>query len=78
MVYKEKTIDRSTLKVGDKFETWYTGRGRGGHYRMRLVVTKVNRKTINCTECDGSYGTGTLWQLPIVTDLRSWIIEWSE
>jgi len=52
------------VNVGDKVEFTCNGRGRGGHYHVTAVVTKVNRKTIQATEADRSYRPGTLWRLP--------------
>lgn len=39
------------------------GRGRGGHCSVTARVDKINRKTFNATEVDGSYQPGKLWNV---------------
>lgn len=46
------------------------GRGRGGHYSVRAIVTKVNSKNALLTELPGSYRPGTRWNWPI-SELRT-------
>jgi hypothetical protein len=41
------------------------GRGRGGHYHVTAIVTKINRKTFLATEAERSYHPGTLWRLKL-------------
>ena len=52
------------LNVGDRVSFACNGRGRGGHYTVYGVITKVNRKTYAITERQGSYRPGTLWAWP--------------
>lgn len=52
------------MKIGDKIEFTCNGRGRGGHYHVTAIVTKVNRKTVDATEAERSYRPGTLWRMP--------------
>lgn len=49
--------------VGDKVTFLCNGKGRGGHYRVSGIVTKVNAKTVDLTEAPGSYKPGTLWRV---------------
>ena len=49
------------LAVDDKVSFLCNGKGRGGHYRVYATVTKINRKTVACTENQGSYLPGTRW-----------------
>lgn len=52
------------MKIGDLIEFTCNGRGRGGHYHVTAVVTKVNRKTVDATEFERSYLPGTRWRIP--------------
>jgi hypothetical protein len=60
-----KITSPSHLKVGDRFDFSCNGSGRGGHYRVGAIVTKVNRKTVAATEAERSYSPGTLWRVTI-------------
>lgn len=51
------------VKVGDILYFLCNGRGRGGHYVVHAKVTKVNRITVEATECVRSYGPGTKWKV---------------
>jgi len=51
------------LRVDDIIGFTCNGYGRGGHYHVSGVVTKVNRKTVDVTEIPRSYHPGTLWRL---------------
>ena len=55
----------SKLKVNDNVQFTCNGRGRGGHYSVFGVVTKVNRKTIRVVERKGSYRPGQIWQVAV-------------
>ena len=58
------------MKVGDLIEFTCNGRGRGGHYHVTAVVTKVNRKTVDATEAERSYLPGTLWRVSLPHIIR--------
>ena len=58
--WKYEDANRS-LMVGDVIEFTCNGSGRGGHYRVLAVVTKVNKKTFKATEKERSHDPGTLW-----------------
>jgi hypothetical protein len=60
-VYKE--VPTSTLAVGDQVEFTCNRRGRGGHYHVTAIVTKINRKTFQATEAERSYRPGTPWTI---------------
>lgn len=47
------------IKVGDRL-SWYENRYQ---HQARMVVTKINRKSIIAYEIEGSYGQGTRWSL---------------
>jgi hypothetical protein len=61
--WEYKDLGRDLL-VGDTVTFTGNGRGRGGHYSVTALVTKVNRTTFKCTELPGSYGPGTLYIWP--------------
>ena len=52
-----------TVQVGDIIHFICNGNGRGGHYGVTGLVTKLNRKTFECIEQPGSYYPGILWRL---------------
>ena len=58
-------MDKSALKIGDTVHFTCNGRGRGGHYHVTAVVTKVNTKNALLTEKARSYAPGTRWNWPI-------------
>lgn len=58
----------ASLKVGDRVQFLCNGRGRGGHYRVTAFVTKIKRKTFDCTEAERSYRPGTLWNISKTDD----------
>ena len=62
----------SQLKVGDIFHFTCNGSGRGGHYTVYAMVTKVNRKTVAATEQPRSYKPGTLWRVSINEEQSAW------
>jgi hypothetical protein len=53
--------ETTELNVGDKITFRCNGRGRGGHFNVTAIVTKIKRKTIDCTEAERSYRPGTPW-----------------
>jgi len=53
------------MKIGDKIEFTCNGKGRGGHYHVTAIVTKVNRKNVLASEAERSYRPGTRWNWPI-------------
>lgn len=67
-------MNKSECFVGQIVNFTCNGRdsrgGRGGHYAVRAVVTKVNRKNAELTEVKGTYRPGALWIWPI-EDLRT-------
>lgn len=50
-----------TIQTGDRIEFTCDGAGRGGHYNVSAIVTKVNRKTLKAIEEEYSYRPGTKW-----------------
>ena len=56
----EKT---GSMNVGDTVRFTCNGSGRGGHYNVTGVITKINRKTIDVTESVGSYKPKPPWRL---------------
>lgn len=58
------------LQEGDVVEFLCNGRGRGNHLRVRVRVTKVNRKTFKGDELPGSYSPGTKWVVNIAYSLE--------
>jgi len=52
------------MKINDKVEFTCNGSGRGGHYHVTAVVSKINRKTVDLVEADRSYRPGTRWRIP--------------
>lgn len=56
---------KQNLSVGDTVHFTCNGRGRGGHYHVTAIVTKVNSKNALLTEKDRSYSPGTRWNWPI-------------
>lgn len=58
----------SNIKVGDIINFTCNGRGRGNHYGVTALVTKLNRKTFECTEQPRSYAPGTLWRIHFDND----------
>jgi hypothetical protein len=65
------------VKVGDLIEFTCNGKGRGGHYHVTAVVTKINRKTVDATEYERSYRPGTLWRMPL-THIEKINREWNQ
>jgi hypothetical protein len=63
-------MDKSSCFKGQTVHFTCNGRGRGGHYHVTGVVTKVNSKNALITEAKGSYWPGSLWNWPIA-DLTS-------
>lgn len=61
---------KSNCKIGDIVHFTCNGRGRGGHYHVTVIVTKVNSKNALLTEQPRSYSPGTRWNWPI-SDLTS-------
>lgn len=51
------------LQPGDQVEFLCNGVGRGGHMRVCATVTKVKRKTFDCTENNNSYRPNTIWNI---------------
>jgi hypothetical protein len=51
------------MNVGDSVRFICNDAGRGGHYNVTGVITKINRKTIEVTESAGSYKPKTPWRL---------------
>lgn len=66
-------VDPSTLQVGDVVRFTGNGKGRGGHCNVTVRVDKINRKTFNATEVEGSYRPGTLWGIGLDTQLYKWV-----
>lgn len=64
----EKITNPKDCRVGDEINFLCNGAGRGGHYRVWAVVTKINRKTVAATECSRSYKPGTLWSVSVNTE----------
>jgi hypothetical protein len=58
-------MDKSTCFVGQTVHFTCNGKGRGGHYHVTAVVTKVNAKNALLTEKARSYAPGTRWNWPI-------------
>ena len=58
-------MDKSACFVGQTVHFTCNGKGRGGHYHVTAVVTKVNRKTAHLTEKERSYRPGSLWIWPL-------------
>jgi len=57
--YVNETGGASAIKVGDRL-SWYENRYQ---HQARMIVTKINRKSIIAYEIEGSYGQGTRWSL---------------
>jgi hypothetical protein len=51
------------FQKGDRISFACNGRGRGGHFNVTAVVSRVNRKTVSATEAPRSYSPGTLWRV---------------
>ena len=51
--------DPDTVKVGDHL-SWYENKYQ---HRARVIVTKVNRRSIDAKEIPGSYQAGCEWRL---------------
>ena len=51
--------------VGQTVHFTCNGRGRGGHYCVTAIVTKVNQKNALLTEAEGSYWPNSKWSWPI-------------
>lgn len=47
--------------VGKVIEFSCNGKGRGGNARVTAMITKINPKTVNATECNRSAKPGTSW-----------------
>jgi hypothetical protein len=58
-------MDKSTCFVGQTVHFTCNGKGRGGHYHVTAVVTKVNSKNALLTEKERSYRPGSRWNWPI-------------
>lgn len=58
-------MDKSSCVKGQTVHFTCNGRGRGGHYHVTGIVTKVNSKNALITEAKGSYSPGTRWNWPI-------------
>lgn len=58
------------LEVGDEvfFLSCNDGRGSHGAY---CIVTKINRRSIKCTERERSYRAGKLWSLGVGLEVAS-------
>jgi len=56
---------KSNCSVGQIVHFTCNGRGRGGHYHVTAMVTKVNSKNALLTEQPRSYSPGTRWNWPI-------------
>lgn len=56
---------KSNCKIGDIVHFTCNGRGRGGHYHVTAMVTKVNSKNALLTESARSYSPYTRWNWPI-------------
>lgn len=56
------------IKVGNIIQFICNGKGRGNHYSVTALVTKLNRKTFDCTEQPRSYAPGTLWRIRFDND----------
>ncbi len=54
---------RADVVPGAKVEFTCNGRGRGGHYRVTAVVTKVRAKSFDAVEAERSYRPGTNWRV---------------
>lgn len=52
-----------TFNVGDVVKFKCSGFRRAGHFMVTATITKVNRKTIDVTENQGSRKPGTLWNV---------------
>lgn len=52
-----------TIQIGDRIEFTCNGAGRGGHYGVSAIVTKVNSKTLKANEEEYSYSPGTKWTI---------------
>jgi hypothetical protein len=63
-------MDKSACFVGQTVHFTCNGKGRGGHYHVTAVVTKVNSKNALLTEKERSYWPGSRWNWPIA-DLTS-------
>lgn len=48
-------------ELGQKIAFYCGGRHRGGHVAAFAEVTKINRKTVQLTECKPSYSPGQIW-----------------
>ena len=57
---------RSEVKVGDEI-CFRPKDFRGGHVAY-CIVTKVKRRTFDCTERDGSYRAGKRWNIHMNSD----------
>jgi hypothetical protein len=55
----------SECHVGQIVHFTCNGQGRGGHYSVMAVVTKVNRVNALLTELPRSYKPGARWNWPI-------------
>ena len=57
--YVNENGGSEAIKIGDRL-SWYESRYQ---HQARMVVTKINRKSIIAYEIEGSYGQGTRWSL---------------
>lgn len=71
-IINPQRIELNDLKVGKVIEFLCNGRGRGGHYRVAALVTKINAKTVAATEVYGSYSPMTRWAVhkEQITEIR--------
>jgi len=58
-------MDKAACYKGQTVHFTCNGRGRGGHYHVTAIVTKVNSKNALLTEKERSYSPGTRWNWPI-------------
>jgi len=65
---RSRITDTKDLRAGQKISFTCNGRGRGGHYGVTAVVTKVNHKTVKAVEDERSYRAGTLWNISVSED----------
>ena len=65
--YVYKDADRN-VREDDIVEFTCNGRGRGGHYKVTALVTKVNAKTFKATELPRSYSPGTRWSVSFASE----------
>jgi hypothetical protein len=62
-------VSHTAPEVGERIFFNCNGRGRGNHYLVTAIVTRVHRKTVEATEAEKSYSPGTRWRVAI-SDLK--------